>query len=74
MKYRTERELQRDKLLKDGDYTSIRDMLSRLCGLYPDKNILAELDEKKQIRYYTASDIYHEVMNLGDGMIDAGLQ
>ena len=74
MKYRTERELQRDKLLKDGDYTSIRDMLSRLRGLYPDKNILAELDEKKQILYYTASDIYHEVMNLGDGMIDAGLQ
>ena len=74
MKYRTERELQRNRLLKDGDYTSIRDMLGRLRNLYPDKQILAELDEQKHIVYHTSTDIYEEVMNLGDGLIAAGLQ
>ena len=74
MNYRTERELQRNRLLKDGDYTSVRDMLGRLVNLYPDKAILAELDEQKHILYHTSSDIYEEVMNLGDGLIAAGLQ
>ena len=74
MKYRTEREMQRDKLLKNGDYQSIRDMLGRLRDLYPDKNILAELDAEKHIIYHTSTDIYEEVMNLGDGLIEAGLR
>ena len=74
MKYRTERELQRNRLLKHGDYTSIRDMLGRLRNLYPDKQILAELDDRKNIVYHTSTDIYEEVMNLGDGLIAAGLQ
>ena len=74
MKYLTERELQQDRLLKGGDYKSIRDMLERLRGLYPDNQILAELDENQNIVYYTAKDLYEEVMNLGDGLIAAGLQ
>ena len=74
MKYQTERQLQQNALLKDGDYKSIRDMLGRLKALYPEKQILAELDGNQQIVYYTANDIYEEVMNLGDGLIAAGLQ
>ena len=74
MKYRTERQLQANALLKDGDYKSIRDMLQRLCRLYPDKAILADLDDKKQIVYHTASDIFEEVMNLGDGLLESGMQ
>lgn len=74
MKYRTERELQSSKLLKDGDYTSIRDMLSRINRLIPDKDILAELNKDDKIVTHTASDIYEEVMNLGDGLIEAGLK
>ena len=74
MKYRTEREMQRDRLLKNGDYTSIRDMLGRLRDLYPDRPMLAELDKQKHIVYHTSADIYEEVMNLGDGLIEAGLQ
>ena len=66
--------MQRDRLLKNGDYTSIRDMIGRLRDLYPDKPILAELDEKKHIVHHTSSDIFEEVMNLGDGLIAAGLQ
>lgn len=74
MKYLTEREMQRNRLLKDGDYISIRDMLTRLRNLYPDKAILAELDTQKNIVYHTAIDIFEEVMNLGDGLISAGLK
>ena len=74
MKYLTEREMQRNRLLKDGDYISIRDMLTRLRNLYPDKAILAELDTQKNIVYHTATDIFEEVMNLGDGLISAGLK
>ena len=74
MNYRTERELQRNRLLKDGDYTSIRDMLGRRRNVYPDKQILAELDDKKRIVYHTSTDIYEEVMNLGEGLMAAGLQ
>lgn len=74
MKYRTEREMQRNRLLKNGDYTSIRDMLGRLRDLYPDRPMLAELDSRKNIVNHTSSDIYEEVMNLGDGLIAAGLQ
>ena len=72
-KYRTEREYQRNTLLKDGDYRSIRDMLVRINRLIPETRILAELDKEKQIKYYTAHDIYEEVMCLGDGLIAAGL-
>ena len=72
-KYRTEREFQRTALLKDGDYQSIRDMICRINRLIPDTRILAELDREKQIKYYTAHDIYEEVMCLGDGLLDAGL-
>jgi len=74
MKYLTEREMQRDRLLKDGDYRSIRDMLGRLRKLYPDQPMLAELDGQKHIIHHTSTDIYEEVMNLGDGLIGAGLQ
>ena len=74
MKFYTERELQRERLLKGGDYTSIRDMLTRLRNLYPDRPVLAELNDEKQIVYHSSNDIYEEVMNLGDGLIAAGLQ
>ena len=74
MKYRTERQLQADRLLRGGDYRSIRDMINRLSARMPDAKILAELDKDKNIVYYTANDIYEEVMNLGDGLIGAGLK
>lgn len=74
IKYMTERQLNADKLLKDGDYQSIRDVIERIDKYIPEKNILAELDKDKNIVYYTAHDIFEEVMNLGDGLIDAGLK
>lgn len=62
-----------DTLLKDGDYKTIREMLGRINRIIPGKRILAELDSDKEIRYWSCHDLYEEVMNLGDGMIDAGL-
>ena len=74
MRYRTEREIQSKSLLKEGDYLSIREMLKRINRLIPDKKILAELDSENNIVYHTASDIYEEVMNLGEGMLEVGLK
>ena len=72
-KLRSEREIQANTLLRDGVYRSIRDMLGRINAFIPDKKILAELDRDKNLRYHTSHDLYEEVMNLGDGLLDAGI-
>ena len=72
-KFRTEREYQSTSLLKEGDYRSIREMLTRINRLIPDTRVLAYLDKDKKIQHITAHELYEEVMCLGDGMIDAGL-
>ncbi len=61
-------------LLKEGDYRSIREMLERINRMIPQAQILAELDDDNNLVHYTAQNLYEEVMNLGDGLIDAGLQ
>ena len=71
--YLTERQHQANRLLRDGDYKSIRDMLGRIKDQLPKSPILAELDEKKEIKYWNSEDLYEEVMCLGDGLLDAGL-
>lgn len=63
-----------DNLLKEGDYKSIRELITRLARLIPDKKIIGELDEKKEIVHYTAKEMCEEMMNLGDGLIAAGLK
>ena len=72
MKYRSEREMLANTILKDGDCSSIRDMLERIKKYIPQSRILAELDNDNNIVYYTVNDVYQEVMNLGDGLLDAG--
>ena len=72
-KFRTEREYQSTALLKEGDYRSIREMLTRINRLIPDTRVLAYLDKDKKIQHITAHELYEEVMCLGDGLIDAGL-
>ena len=69
----TERQHQANRLLRDGDYKSIRDMLGRIKDQLPKSPILAELDDKKEIKYWNSEDLYEEVMSLGDGLLDAGL-
>ena len=74
MKIKTEREWQKNTLLRDGDYTSVRQMLERINQWVPDNRVLADVGPDKQLRYMTAGQLYEEVMCLGDGLIDAGLK
>lgn len=74
MKYKTEREFHKGFLLKDGDYRSIREMLERINRMIPQKVLLAELDGSNNIVEYTASKIYNEVMDLGEGLVASGLE
>lgn len=74
MKYKTEREFHKGFLLKDGDYRSIREMLERINRMIPQKVLLAELDGSNNIVEYTASKIYNEVMDLGEGLVESGLK
>lgn len=74
MKYKTEREFHKGFLLKEGDYRSIREMLERINRMIPQKVLLAELDNNNNIVEYTASGIYTEVMDLGEGLVASGLE
>lgn len=69
----TERQHQANRLLRDGDYKSIREMLGRIKDQLPKQPILAELNDKKEIVYHNSEELYDEVMYLGDGLLDAGL-
>ena len=74
MKHLTERELNKNFLLKDGDYKTTRDVFLRIAQIIPDKPILAELNEKKDIVYYTAKEIELLVSTIGAGLIIKGFK
>ena len=74
MKYKTEREWNKDYLLKDGDYKSTKEIFERIAKLIPDRNILADLDENKNIVYHTAKDLFDDVNAIGNGLIHHGLE
>lgn len=73
-RFQTERQMCADTLLKDGDYKSIRQILERLNSIYPEAPIFGELKNRKDIVITKAHDVYEEFMNLGDGLIAAGLK
>jgi len=74
MNFQTERQMLQSTTLRDGDFKSIRDILERLLIYKPDAKVLGGLDEQKQIFTYTSREMYEEIMNLGDGLIDAGMK
>lgn len=73
-KYITERELNQNFLLKEGDYISTKQALERIATMIPEHKVLAELDENKNIVYHTSKDILKDVENLGDGLLAMGLE
>lgn len=73
-KFKSDRQMLSGTLLKEGDYNSVREMIERIARLVPDNQILAELDGNGKIRYITSRELHEEIMNLGDGLIDAGLK
>ena len=48
-KFLTEREMNKDFLLKEGDYQSTKEALERIARIVPENKILAELDENLNI-------------------------
>ena len=73
-RYETERERNKDFLLKDGDYVSTKDVLERIAKIIPDKKILAELDANQNIIYHTSKDVKNDVDAIGEGLISIGLE
>ena len=73
-KFKTELEWQKNTLLKEGPYTSTKDIVVRVAKYMPNNNILADLDKKKNIVYHTAADILNDVTAIGEGLIDLGLE
>lgn len=73
-KLKTELEWQKNTLLKDGPYKSTKDIVLRVAKYKPNENILADLDKNKNIVYHTAKDILNDVVAIGEGLIDLGLE
>ena len=74
MRYKTEREYNRNILLKEGDYKSTKEIFERIARIIPNKNILAELDQNKKIVYHTAKNLLEDVEAIGNGLINLGLE
>lgn len=62
----------KNTLLKKGDYKNTREIFERVAKFYPDKQILAELNEDKQIVYYTASEVLKTERAIGEGLLARG--
>ncbi len=70
----TEREMNRNTLLKEGDYENIKQLLERIDRYVPENKILAELDSDKRIVYINAHEMYNQIMDLGDALMARGLR
>lgn len=73
-KLKTEIEWNKKTLLKEGPYTSTKEILERIARIIPDRPILADLDKKKNIVYHTAADLLNDAEAIGEGLIDLGLE
>lgn len=73
-KYQSERVMNRNTLLKDGDYESTKQVFERIATYIPNAQILAELNDKKEIIYHTSKDILEDIESVGDGLISLGLE
>lgn len=74
MKLQTERQMQKNLLLQEGDYENTRDVFERIARYLPNKNILAELDEHRNIVYHNAKEILNDIEALGNGLLKLGLE
>ena len=72
-KFSTEREMNKDFLLKDGDYQSTKEALMRIAKMIPENKIFADLDENLNIVYHNSVEVLKDVENLGDGLLAMGL-
>lgn len=73
MRYKNETAMLKNTLLKEGKYKSTKEMFERVAKMYPDRQLLAELDQHRNIIYYTAKEILQTIEKLGDGLLSLGL-
>ena len=75
MKYQSEMQYLKKNIINDDDfYTSVKDMLEKIRKFIPENNVLAELDNKDHVTYYTAEQIVNMVEDLADGLISSLLE
>lgn len=67
--YKTERQMNKRIILKDGDFQNLRQIFERISIIMPDAEILAELDENKNIITHTAKEMKDTFMAIGEGLI-----
>lgn len=72
--YKTEREMQKKTLLKDGDFKTTREMFERIAKYIPNAQIFGELNKEKEIVYHSAKEVYETVNAIGEGMILNGFE
>lgn len=61
-------------MLKDGDFQNLRQIFERVAKIMPDAEILAELDENKQIVAHSAREMTDTFMAIGEGLIANGFE
>ncbi len=72
--YKTEREMQKKTLLKDGDFKTTREVFERIAKYIPNAQIFGELNKEKEIVYHSAKEVYEMVNAIGEGMILNGFE
>ena len=72
--YRTERQMLKNSLLKNGDYKTTKEVFERVASCKPNAKLLAELNNKKEIVYYSATEILQTINAIGEGLINIGLE
>lgn len=61
-------------IFSQGDLTSTKDMLERMCVFFPNRTLLAELDQEKNLVQYAANQILDNVCALGDAFLHLGFE
>ena len=74
MKIKTEREHNKNTLLAEGDYKSTKEIFERLARLRPDAKLLATLDENKEIKYHTSTQILQDIEKIGNAFLKLGFK
>ena len=72
-KQNTENQKLQKGIFKQGDLVSTKDMLLRICKFYPNRPLLAELDQNKNVVSYDANQILENTCALGDALLNLNL-
>ncbi len=69
----TENQKLQKGIFKQGDLVNTKDMLLRMCKFYPNRPLLAELDNNKNVVQYDANQIFENTCALGDSLLNLNL-